>query len=923
MKENIKDVHLHEELTRSYLDYAMSTIVARSLPDVRDGFKPVHRRILFAMKENGYDYDKPFRKSARIVGDVIGKYHPHGDSAVYEAMVRMARDWSMRLTLVEGQGNFGSIDGDPPAAMRYCVTGDTRVWVDGRLPQINGLSDTMDEAEINLNVLSYDGRINTATKFFNCGVHPVWKLTTYEGFKIRGTGNHPVLVMGQYEGLPVIGWKLLDEVKPGDLVAIQRDFPSTNMDGDFAQLRKYAFLAGCLVSEGSSQPNRVTFNNTDKEFFDRFVAYYKDVVGGAYYINDRILPSGKTLYEFDVHNLSHFNDTPLKEIVGDYSAYKRVPEFIFNAPRVAQVEFLQALFEGDGSVSVLERNSITLTYSTISQQLAQDIQLLCLGFGVVMKIAPSEKRDETKVFISNYHTCKLFAEQIGFYGTKQTKLTQILNELERSRSGRSLNRDRIPYLSNIKKSNERNRWLLEKKNIDTYERLDRDYDELYQLFDTVNNAIVDRYRQLGYYYAEVKTCDPDGEDNVYSIRVDSHCHSFFGNGFVNHNTEARLAKVAQYLVGDLEKNAVNWRPNYDDSQQEPEVLPAAFPNVLVNGSGGIAVGMATSIPTHNLVEVIDGVCAYIDKPKITLSDLLKIIKGPDFPTGGSITNPEAIREIFETGKGSVTMRGKAVVEQLTRARKGVVITELPYQVNKKAMIDKIVELAKDKKIEGITDIRDESDRDGIRVVIEIRAGTPPDDVLSKLYKMTPLESNFGVNMLVIDKGRPEIYGLIDILRVFVDFRKEVVTRRCQFDLDAASKRAHVLLGLSVAVANLDPIIDMIRASGSPAEAKEKLMTTPWSAKHIEPFLTLVEPTAKLSRGKYTLSAEQAQAILDLRLNRLTGLEREKIEKELNDLISSIANLNAILGSEKKLLSVIKGELQEIKKNYGTPRLTTI
>ena len=504
----IKDVQIEAEMKKSYLDYAMSVIISRALPDVRDGLKPVQRRILYTMFEKGYRHDKTHFKSARIVGDVMGQYHPHGDSAIYDAMVRMAQTWAARIPLIDGQGNFGSIDGDSQAAMRY--------------------------------------------------------------------------------------------------------------------------------------------------------------------------------------------------------------------------------------------------------------------------------------------------------------------------------------------------------------------------------------------------------------------------------TEAKLAKITEYMVTDLDKNTVSWSPNYDESKDEPTVLPSAFPNLLVNGATGIAVGMRTNIPTHNLDEVVDGICAYVDNPKIKLTELLTHIKGPDFPTGGIITNPDALVEMYQTGKGSFTVRGKASIESIPNTRKkGVVITEIPYQANKKALIEKMVDLAKSKRIDGITDIRDESDRDGMRIVIEIRAGMDGEDILRKLYTLTPLQENYSAHLLAINNNRPETMTLVDMIKTFVQFREEIITKRSQHDLEMTKKRAHVLIGLSVAVANLDAIIGAIRKSNSPGEARTALMSQAWAAKHVEPFLTLIDDTGTFKAGKYTLTEEQAQAILDLKLQRLTGLEREKIESELSGLISMITKLNELLGSKRKLATAIKNEILEIKKNFGKPRLTKI
>jgi DNA gyrase subunit A len=506
---DIRPVSLTEEMKRSYLDYAMSVIVARALPDVRDGLKPVHRRILFSMHENGYEWNKPYRKSARVVGDVIGKYHPHGDQAVYDALVRMAQEFSMRLPLIDGQGNFGSVDGDPPAAMRY--------------------------------------------------------------------------------------------------------------------------------------------------------------------------------------------------------------------------------------------------------------------------------------------------------------------------------------------------------------------------------------------------------------------------------TEVRLEKVAQNLLEDIDKETVDFQDNYDNSEREPVVLPARFPNLLVNGAGGIAVGMATNIPPHNLGEVIDACIAYLDNPAIGVGELAEIVPGPDFPTGGLILGRAGIRAAYHKGRGSVLMRGRVTLEMLRKEREALVITEIPYQVNKAAMVEKIAELVREKKIEGIADIRDESDRQGMRVVIELRRDAMADVVLNQLYRFSPLQSTFGANMVALTGGRPEVLNLKDLIRAFTEYREEVVGRRTKFLLRKARERAHVLVGLAIAVANIDEVIALIRRAPDPASAREQLMARDWPAKDVVPLVELIaDPRHKVSpEGTYRLSEEQARAILDLRLQRLTALGRDEIAEELTKLSAEITDYLDVLRSRARIISIVKDELTSIKNEFGTPRRTEI
>jgi DNA gyrase subunit A len=505
----IEPISIVEEMQRSYLDYAMSVIVSRALPDVRDGLKPVHRRILYAMHEGNYHWNRKYVKSSRIVGDVMGKYHPHGDQSIYDAMVRMAQDWSMSAMLVDGQGNFGSIDGDPPAAMRY--------------------------------------------------------------------------------------------------------------------------------------------------------------------------------------------------------------------------------------------------------------------------------------------------------------------------------------------------------------------------------------------------------------------------------TESRLAKLAHDLLEDIDKDTVDYQETYDNSGREPVVVPARFPNLLVNGAGGIAVGMATNIPPHNLVEVINGCIAVMENPAIELPELMEIIPGPDFPTGGHILGRAGIKSAFETGRGSVMMRGKTHFETIRNDRNAIIVTEVPYQVNKASMIEKMAELVREKRVEGISDLRDESDRQGYRVVIELKRDAVPEVVLNQLFRYTQLQTSFGVNMVALNGGKPELLNIMDLLKAFVSFREDVISRRTKFLLRKVRDRAHVLVGLAISVANIDEIIALIRKAPDPATARAQLMERRWPAKEVESLILLIDdPRHRINEdGTYNLSEEQARAILELRLARLTALGRDEIGDELNTIGAEIKDYLDILSSRVRIQGIVRDEMISIRDEFGVPRRTEI
>ena len=509
LPEGIEPVSIIEEMQRSYLDYAMSVIVSRALPDVRDGLKPVHRRILYASHESGYHWNRKYVKSARPVADVMGKYHPHGDASIYDALVRMAQDWSLRVPLIDGQGNFGSIDGDPPAAMRY--------------------------------------------------------------------------------------------------------------------------------------------------------------------------------------------------------------------------------------------------------------------------------------------------------------------------------------------------------------------------------------------------------------------------------TESRLTKVAHEILEDIDKETVDFQETYDSSTVEPKVLPARFPNLLVNGSGGIAVGMATNIPPHNLTEVVNGCIALIENPALELPELMEIIPGPDFPTGGIILGRSGIYNAYQTGRGSILMRGRVAIEQIRNEREAIIVTEVPFQVNKASMIEKMAELVRDKRIEGISDIRDESDRQGYRVVVELKRDANADVVLNQLYRYTPLQTSFGANVVALNGGKPEVLNLLDMLRAFVSFREEVVSRRTKYLLRKARERAHVLVGLAIAVANIDEIIKLIRQAPDPQTAREQLMDRRRPAADVESLILLIDdPRHRINDdGTYNLSEEQARAILELRLQRLTALGRDEIADELNTIGSEISDFLEILSSRARIQQIVKDELVAVRDEFGTPRRTEI
>ena len=409
----------------------------------------------------------------------------------------------------------------------------------------------------------------------------------------------------------------------------------------------------------------------------------------------------------------------------------------------------------------------------------------------------------------------------------------------------------------------------------------------------------------------------DGQGNFGSVDGDPPAAERY--------TECRLQKVAHTMLDDLDKETVDFRENYDGTLSEPVVLPAKFPNLLVNGAGGIAVGMATNIPTHNLGEVIDGAIAVMENPAIELPELMQIIPGPDFPTGAQILGRAGIKSAYETGRGSVIMRGRATIEPMRGDREQIIITEIPYQVNKATMIEKMADLVREKRIEGISDLRDESDREGYRVVVELKRDANADVILNQLYRYTPLQTSFGCNFVALNGGKPEQMTLLDILKAFVAFRENVVSRRTKYLLRKARERAHVLVGLAIAVANIDEIINLIRRAPDPQTAREQLMERHWPAQDVEALIRLIDdPRHKINEdGTYQLSEEQARAILELRLSRLTALGRDEIGDELNKIGEEIKTYLEILSSRVKIQQIIKDELVAVRDEFGTPRRTEI
>jgi DNA gyrase subunit A len=906
--QRVEPVGLEVEMQRSYLDYAMSVIVGRALPDVRDGLKPVHRKILYAMYDSGFRPDRGYVKCARVVGDVMGNYHPHGDSSIYDALVRMGQPWSLRYPLIDGNGNFGSPGNDPPAAMRYCVTADALVRTPFGTVRIGDIvpgAAPDSETDIDLKVYDRNGDLVRASKFFHSGEHPTLKLRTREGYELTGTRNHPVLCLVSVGGVPTLLWKLLDEIEPGDRVVMQRVVPD-EIGAPPLEHIEAAVLAGAFVSEGWASETRAGFNNVDGAFFARVLDAYDIAVGGPRYVSRRTIASGSELHEFDIQDMAALRRSVLGELIGSRSARKFVPSFVWAAAPAVKRAFLQALFEGDGSSSLLPRNTIQVSYSTRSDRLAREVQQLLLEFGVVSRLCRYHD-GEIKVVVTNRRDARIFAVQVGFLGRKQDKLESELGAVPAVSS--ALSGDHVPFMGDFIRQHGASRWTerdwLARHNVDRVERWERSAAEIAahitepEVLDVVQPLVDGRF-----YYADVTSVTEAGVQPVFSIRVDTDDHAFITNGFVSHNTESKLAPLAMEMLRDIDEDTVDMQDNYDGRAKEPTILPARFPNLLVNGSEGIAVGMATKIPPHNLREVGAAVQWALDHPDAdeatTLEAVLEIVKGPDFPTYGLIVGQTAIQEAYRTGRGSIRMRAVVEVEEDSRGRPCLVVTELPYQVNPDNLAERVAELVKEGKLTGIADIRDESSgRTGMRLILVLKRDAVAKVVLNNLYKHTQLQETFGANMLALVDGVPRTLNLAQFIRYYVEHQIEVIRRRTAYRLRKAEERAHILRGLVKALDMLDEVIALIRRSPTADDARTGL-------------IQLLD-----------IDDVQAGAILDMQLRRLAALERQRIVDELARIEVEIADLKDILAKPERQRAIVSEELGEIVQKYGDDRRTKI
>jgi DNA gyrase subunit A len=918
----VLQVPVEEEMKRSYLDYAMSVIIARALPDVRDGLKPVQRRILYVMRELGLTPDSQHTKSAKVCGETTANYHPHGQEVVYPTLVRMAQDFNMRYPLVDGQGNFGSVDGDPPAAMRYCLTGDALVRTAEGLIPIGKLASAEAGAEvaIDIAVRSAGGRTQRAERWFDCGEHPTLRVRTRYGYELIGTPNHPVLVcLADTTGKPRLAWKTLDTLQVGDYLVIDRGVethagtpvdltpyypdlsPATRRHALPTQLDEpLAFLMGALVAEGTLADDRIEFTCTPGEFADEFVRCWARVFPDCRLHQWLRPPVGfgkRPFWQMQVVSQQ------VVRLLGNLglrgrSAERVVPEAILRAPQAVQAAFLRGLFEGDGCVERSGRSLMRVSLVSASKRLLQQVQVMLLHFGIVARLTQDTRGTTWRLILTGARNLQRYAASIGFVSeAKRKALEAILSDA----TGRVLSKtDFVPYLSAyVRRTATRHREWLSKHNFDRPERLADALPRLLEALTPEDAEFLCALAEGRYFFDPIVAIEDAGTQRVYSIRVASDCHSFVANGFINHNTEVRLTPIAMEMLADIDKETVDWMPNYLQSAEEPTVLPARFPNLLCNGGSGIAVGMATNIPPHNLSEIVDALIYRLEHPNCTLEPILKLLPGPDFPTGALILGTKGIRQAYETGRGSIVMQAKTQIEPLDGGKSAIVITELPYQVSKARLIEQIAALVKAGKLDGITDLADYSDRTGMRVVIELRRDVNPNRMLNSLLKHTQMRTTFGAILLALVDNVPRVMSLLDLLDHYLEHRRVVIERRTRYELYRAKSRAHILEGLQIALNFLDEIIRIIRQSETAEAARREMIR------------------------RFALTVLQADAILNTQLRQLARLEQEKLAEEYRGLLREITRLEHILSDPKQVEQIIKDDLRMLKEKFGDARRTRI
>jgi DNA gyrase subunit A len=853
--QRVEPVGLEVEMQRSYLDYAMSVIVGRALPDVRDGLKPVHRKILYAMYDSGFRPDRGYVKCARVVGDVMGNYHPHGDSSIYDALVRMGQPWSLRYPLIDGNGNFGSPGNDPPAAMRYCVTADALVRTPfGTVPigEIVPGAEPDSETDIDLKVYDRNGDLVRASKFFHSGEHPTLKLRTREGYELTGTHNHPVLCLVSVAGVPTLLWKLLEEIQPGDRAVMQRVVPD-EIGTPMLDHVEAAVLAGAFVNEGWASENRAGFNNVDGSFFARVLSAYDIAVGGQRYVGRRTIASGSEIHEIDIQDLTALRRSLIGELIGARSAQKFVPSFVWSSPPAVKRAFLQALFEGDGSSSLLARDTIQISYSTRSDRLAREVQQLLLEFGVVSRLCRYETaRSRSSSPTAGMLACSRRTSASSAASSRSWSPSWARFRPPAARSPVTTCRSSVTSSgSTAPPAGPSADWLTRPQR-----RSDR----------TVGARR--RKDRCAHHRGRCARCGAAVGGRPVLLRRGDERHAGRRTAGVQHPGGHRRPRVRHERVRQSQHRVEARAPRHGDAAghrrghrrhagqlrrpgQGTHDPARAVPEPAGQRVRGDRGGNGHQDPPHNLREIGAAVQWCLDNPEAdevtTLDALIDIVKGPDFPTYGLIVGQSAIQDAYRTGRGSIRMRAVVEVEEDPRGRPCLVVTELPYQVNPDNLAERVAELVKEGKLTGIADIKDESSgRTGMRLIIVLKRDAVAKVVLNNLYKHTQLQETFGANMLALVDGVPRTLNLAQFIRYYVDHQIEVIRRRTAFRLRKAEERAHILRGLVKALDMLDEVIALIRRSPTVDDARTGL-------------IQLLD-----------IDEVQASAILDMQLRRLAA-----------------------------------------------------
>ena len=888
----VKQREIVEELKESYIDYAMSVIVSRALPDVRDGLKPVHRKILYAMNELGLSAGGKFRKCAAVVGEVMAKYHPHGDTAIYDTLVRMAQDFNMRYPLVNPQGNFG------------CFTKDTKVRLtDGRNLSFEDLIKEQKEGKKHW-TFSFNHKTNRVEVAeikkprLTKQNQQIIEIILDNGEKIKCTPNHRFLLRnGKYKEAKNLRFK--DSIMAGYFNLKQIKDGAHYLSFLQPLTGKYEF-----THKLSDEYNQ-RFNNIRADInsyilhhknFNRFDNNPINIVRVTWKEHHDIhAKKAKEIWENSTEEMRERHKNNIMKALSDPKVRKKLSEKskkywnnpIYRAkfPPEHFEKMLKSLWEKSG---IKEFHGKKIAQQRLDEKFRKK-QVLGVHLSNVRRLE------------NNPDMMKELAQRAKISLLKNWKNPEYKNKIIRNKI--------FKYVNLLLKKHRKSEITPDIYNDERYNNCFPKFEKAIKYFSDFSE-ILDRAETYNHKIISIRKIIQ--KEDVYDLTIDNLRNFLLAAGVFVHNsidgdnsaasryTEAKLSKFGELMLQDIEKDTVNFTDNYDGTRKEPVVLPSPLPQLLLNGSLGIAVGMATNISPHNLTELTDALIHLLEHPKAETEDLFEFVQGPDFPTGGIIYDQKEIITAYSQGKGSILMRGKAEVIERKDGSEKIVITEIPYQVLKSTLVEEMANLVSEKKIEGIKDIRDLSDREGMRIVIDVKKGYQPQRILNRLYKFTNLQKTFHLNLLALVDGiQPEILSLADVLKYFIEHRKEVATRRTKFELEKAKDRAHILEGLMVALKNIDEVIKTIKKSADKDEAKTNLIK------------------------KFKLSEKQAVAILEMRLQTLAGLERKKIEDELKEILERIKELLAILKSPEKLKTIIKKEFLELKEKFGDKRRTKV